>query len=97
MAALVRYSGPVPCCACCREANLEFLQIDHINGGGTAHIKELFRQGMTFYRWLHGEGYPEGFRVLCSNCNFSLGHYGYCPHERHRPKAAGRPPVNHRA
>ena len=24
--------------------------------------------------------YPEGFQVLCSNCNFAKGKYGSCPH-----------------
>jgi hypothetical protein len=31
--------------------------------------------------YLRTHGYPSGFRVLCHNCNFSFGHYGYCPHQ----------------
>lgn len=40
------------------------------------------RSGQGLYRWLKKNSYPAGFRVLCMNCNFSLGHFGYCPHER---------------
>jgi hypothetical protein len=25
-------------------------------------------------------GFPDGYRVLCHNCNMALGQYGYCPH-----------------
>jgi len=70
-------------CACCGESNIEFLAIDHINGGGNKHLKELFGHvgGGDFYRWLIRNDFPEGYRVLCHNCNFSLGVYGYCPHQ----------------
>lgn len=68
-------------CACCEEARLEFLAIDHIEGGGTAHRREVGK-GDAFYKWLKAQGYPlEGYRVLCHNCNLSLGFYGYCPHQ----------------
>lgn len=67
-------------CACCKESRTEFLVIDHINGGGVKHRKELGIEGIGFYQWLIKNGLPEGFRVLCFNCNFALGHFGYCPH-----------------
>lgn len=25
--------------------------------------------------------YPAGFRLLCMNCNFAIGHFGSCPHQ----------------
>ena len=69
-------------CHCCGEVHREFLAIDHINGGGCEHRRQLGNLNSTqFYRWLRNEGYPAGFRVLCHNCNMSLGAYGYCPHE----------------
>lgn len=74
---LAHYGGK---CECCGEARLEFLCIDHINGGGRKH-REKVGGGNAFYNWLIREGYPEGFRVLCHNCNSSLGFYGYCPHK----------------
>lgn len=74
-------------CACCSENNIEFLTIDHINGGGNQHRKEIIERGEArcggsgFYNWLIKNNFPEGFRTLCQNCNASLGHYGYCPHK----------------
>ena len=72
-------------CVCCGETREEFLTIDHINGGGRKHVQEI---GLL-YRWLKKHHWPtEGFRVLCMNCNFSRGRYGYCPHERERESFA---------
>lgn len=69
-------------CACCGEDRWEFLTIDHVNGGGTKHRKQVGSGGGAFYKWLKANGYPqEGYRVLCMNCNMALGLYGYCPHQ----------------
>jgi hypothetical protein len=76
---LVHYGGERPSCACCGEDHYEFLCIDHINGGGTRHIKE--RGNPNIGQWIRKNNYPDGFRVLCHNCNMALGLYGYCPHE----------------
>ena len=72
-------------CACCGEGRREFLTIDHIAGNGAAHRRALWGDsrkgsGSPFYGWLKRQGYPEGFRVLCQNCNCAMGYYGYCPH-----------------
>ncbi len=64
-------------CACCGESTYEFLTIDHIHGGGTAHRKALHGK---VYEYLRREGYPPGFQVLCWNCNAAKGLYGSCPH-----------------
>jgi len=70
-------------CACCGELRLEFLSVDHIAGGGNAHRRALgCPSGLGFYLWLKRENYPNGFRILCHNCNMARGFYGYCPHER---------------
>lgn len=72
-------------CACCDERRQEFLTIDHIKGGGNKHRKKLNKfGGASFYLWLKKQGYPSGYRLLCANCNFSRGHFGYCPHEEER-------------
>ena len=68
-------------CECCKENNIEFLCIDHITGGGVKHRKEV-GGGNNLYRWLKNNNFPKGFRVLCHNCNMSLGLYGYCPHKK---------------
>lgn len=67
-------------CACCGETEEQFMSIDHINGGGAAHRKEIRRPNI--YSWLCKHNFPEGFQVLCFNCNFAKGHFGMCPHKR---------------
>lgn len=74
-------------CECCGEARQEFLAVDHIAGDGAAHRRQL-PGGNSFYRWLRRNGFPKDrFRLLCHNCNFARGHYGYCPHETERASA----------
>ncbi len=73
---LAHYGGS---CACCGEAQHEFLAIDHVEGGGHEHRKTV-GAGATFVSWLLRQGLPEGYRVLCHNCNSALGFYGFCPH-----------------
>lgn len=78
--ALQHYSGSVvPFCQCCSESAVEFLTFDHINGGGNQHRKQLHREDIV--RYLTKANFPSGFRVLCQNCNSSLGFHGYCPHQ----------------
>ena len=62
-------------CLCCGETQHEFLTADHIGGH-----KEGPRTGPALYAWVKKQGYPDTFRLLCMNCNFSLGHHGHCPH-----------------
>jgi len=78
--ALSYYSDKQMECACCSETHIEFLAIDHIGGGGNKHRKS--ENIKNLYRWLKKHNYPIGFRVLCMNCNFSIGAYGYCPHRK---------------
>lgn len=85
---LTHYSkGKHPACTCCGESCLEFLAVDHKNGGGT---KERMRasgmSGVAFYAKLKKAGFPKGYRTLCHNCNASHGYYGYCPHQRREEK-----------
>ena len=83
-AAFEYYSWGDVKCACCGETRREFLSIDHIDGGGTAHRREFRGRYASIYQWLRANDYPEGFQVLCMNCNSSIGFYGYCPHQRER-------------
>lgn len=70
-------------CLCCGESILEFLAIDHMNGNGNKHRKEnRISAGSSTHYWLVRNNFPEGFRVLCHNCNMAHGAYGYCPHAR---------------
>jgi hypothetical protein len=77
---LGRYGGK---CACCGEREFEFLAIDHIDNNGSEQRTELGHDGKghRFVDWLIKQGFPHGYRVLCHNCNMSMGLYGYCPHQ----------------
>lgn len=76
LAALEHYGGK---CACCGEDTEQFLCIDHIGGGGNQHRKTLTTKSIG--EWLYVNDYPEGFQVLCHNCNMAEGIYGKCPHK----------------
>lgn len=80
IAVLKHYSkSEIPVCACCGELEVAFLALDHTKGNGAAHRKEL--KGKSPYSWVVDEGFPEGFRILCHNCNMANGMYGFCPHQ----------------
>jgi len=83
---LTHYGGSPPKCACCGESHSEFLSIDHINGCGTKHSERIGKTGDAFYLWLINNNFPSGYRVLCMNCNFALGLFGYCPHQKRERK-----------
>jgi hypothetical protein len=81
LAAFYAYGGPK--CVCCGESHELLLTIDHINGGGSRHRKDT---NNAIYKWLKDNNYPEGFQVLCWNCN--MGKHlngGVCPHKELNP------------
>lgn len=66
-------------CVCCGETKKEFLTIDHINNDGREHREKVGAQGV--YLDIKKQGFPKDkYRILCMNCNHSLGIHGYCPH-----------------
>ena len=73
--AIKRYGGK---CSCCGITEPKFLAIDHINGNGNTHRKEIghIRIGL----WLKRNNYPAGFQVLCHNCNMAKAFWKICPH-----------------
>jgi predicted restriction endonuclease len=74
---LEHYGGK---CACCGEVQNEFLSIDHVNNDGAIERKEKHLRGPNLYSYIIKNGFPNSYRVLCYNCNMSLGMHGYCPH-----------------
>ena len=72
-------------CNCCGEAEKMFLSIDHVhNDGADMRKAKLYSgSGTGFYLWLVKNKFPEGFHVLCMNCQ--IGKHkngGVCPHQR---------------
>ncbi len=61
-----QYCSGVPKCEQCNEDDMRVLSIDHIEGGGCKHRKEI---GGNLLRWLKKNSHPKGFRVLCMNHN----------------------------
>ena len=67
-------------CNCCGEAELSFLVIDHVNNDGRKHRKEI--RNNRIHPWLIRNNFPEGFQVLCQNCNWGKHvNGGVCPHK----------------
>lgn len=53
--------------------DIRVLTIDHINGNGAKQRKKIGKalsSGHPFYRWLRNNNYPNGYQVLCMNCQF---------------------------
>ncbi len=74
---IANYGGK---CACCSETTIEFLVVDHINGGGNVERKTLSPNGV-YRKLLKADCVLEGYRILCHNCNSAYAYYGYCPHQ----------------
>lgn len=79
---LGHYSNGLVQCNCCGEKQIKFLALDHINGGGNKHRKQIGIKGKggNIYLWIIRENFPNGFQVLCHNCNMAKAYYGQCPH-----------------
>lgn len=78
--ALLAYSaGAKPQCAQCKIDDFDVLTIDHIEGGGNKHRRQLrVGSGTNFFYWLKRNDYPEGYQVLCWNCNVRKRFVGGC-------------------
>lgn len=56
-------------CQLCQESNIDKLSLDHIDGNGRQHRKELGTKSSTdFYKWVL-KNKPNNIRLLCFNCN----------------------------
>ena len=76
-------------CACCGEDDIRFLSIDHVNNDGNHHRKTDPRAKDIYY-WLRKHNFPEGFQVLCFNCNIGKKRHGVCPHKIKPENIKGR-------
>ena len=67
---MTHYGNGVSACVRCGFSDIRALSIDHINGGGYTHRKEIHRSGNTFNWWLISNNYPLGYQTLCMNCQW---------------------------
>ena len=64
------YSKGTPRCAHCGITELDVLVLDHINGDAWKERAEFkIPHNTGIYSWLRRNNYPEGYQILCSNCN----------------------------
>ena len=59
-------------CNYCGITDIRALQVDHINDNGADERRKLGLTtfaGVIFYRWLRKQGWPDGYQILCANCN----------------------------
>jgi len=80
LSAFTEYGGIKCSCSCgCSIDRHELLTIEHVGGRKGTPTEKMF--GVTLYRWLKTNSYPDKdkLKVFCMNCNFAWGHFGYCP------------------
>ena len=65
---LSHYSNGELKCAHCGIDDIDVLCIDHINNDG-ASLRKQWGLGSAFYKRLIQAKYPEGYQILCWNCN----------------------------
>lgn len=70
-------------CACCGEAEVRFLSIDHVDNDGFLNRKAGFDNCTTALMGrIKREGFPPSFQLLCMNCNHGKSrNNGVCPHK----------------
>ena len=66
------YSDGYMKCKKCGYENISALTLDHINNDGAKERKQfkLAGYGSTFFRYLKQNNFPDGYQVLCRNCNW---------------------------
>lgn len=70
-AEVLSHYSPRLVCQRCGFSDIRALSIDHIEGGGAKHFREIRSVGGGgFYQWLKRRNFPLGFQVLCMNCQW---------------------------
>ena len=72
----------IACCRCCLYNDIRGLTMDHIipHAKLSASEKLIPRTGTALWQYLRLNNYPDGYQVLCANCNGMKGIHEDCPH-----------------
>ena len=70
-------------CKCCGETEIAFLTLEHKLGDRVEHLKQVGNNTNMWKDAIENVDH-ERFEILCMNCNWAKGQFGYCPHERGR-------------
>lgn len=73
---IMHYGNNNPSCNCCGNPDATLLELDHINGGGHRHRKEL---NGDYWGWIIKNEFPNIYQLLCKNCNGAKRDKEYCP------------------
>jgi hypothetical protein len=68
-------------CVCCGQTGRQFLNLDHVNGGGHAHNRATpgdLRWKKKLLERVRVDGLDPAYRLLCWNCNCARGIFGVC-------------------
>jgi len=86
-------NSDIPCCRCCGlNSHVDFLAIDHIAGRKEMDSEPKLIKlgysskllGQVLQKFIIENNFPDGFQILCQNCNFAKGminNNNICPHE----------------
>ena len=77
-----KHYSPELTCVLCGETHLEFLALDHTNGGGAAERRLFGSSNATYHRSIIRRGFPLEYRVLCHNCHTKYGVRSEYTHKR---------------
>lgn len=66
-------------CACCGQSYVDYLQLDHKEGGGSTHRRSL-PNTQSIYRWAILNEFPASLQLLCANCHFAKTKNKACHH-----------------
>jgi len=69
-------------CNCCRESERAFLTLEHKNRDGKVHRKAVGHTLAQQIVDLKKRGWPDGYEILCFNCNRASWELGICPHRQ---------------
>ena len=79
-------NSDIPICACCLYDDLRALTLDHIKGRMNVSPEEKQLGGVPLWKFVKAKGLPDGYQILCFNCNTMKGNKPQCPHQLDKMK-----------